>query len=57
MPNAPPACNNAKRNVAAACDGLTEDDYASEFSAGTPPKQRQSHWKHCENLAVLKGML
>lgn len=38
MLNAPIACNNAKRNMAAACDGLTEEDYAYEFKEGTPQK-------------------
>ncbi len=36
MLNAPIACNNAKRNMAAACDGLTDEDYAYEFTEGTP---------------------
>ena len=38
MLNAPLACNNAKRNMAAACDGLSEEDYAYEFEEGTPAK-------------------
>ncbi|MBM3395674.1 MAG: hypothetical protein FJY37_13790 [Betaproteobacteria bacterium] len=33
------ACNNAKRNMAAACEGKSEQDYSYEFNqAGTPPK-------------------
>ena len=36
MLNAPLACNNAKRNMAAACEGASEDDYAYEFTEGTP---------------------
>ena len=36
MMNAPVACNNAKRNMAAACDGMSEEDYAYEFSEGNP---------------------
>ena len=38
MLNAPIACDNAKRNMAAACDGLSEEDYAYEFKEGTPAK-------------------
>ena len=38
MLNAPIACNNAKRNMAAACEGLSEEDYAYEFKEGTPSK-------------------
>ena len=38
MLNAPIACNNAKRNMAAACDGLSEEDYAYEFEEGAPAK-------------------
>lgn len=36
MLNAPIACNNAKRNMAAACEGISEEDYAYEFEEGTP---------------------
>ena len=36
MLNAPLACNNAKRNMAAACEGLSEEDYVYEFTEGTP---------------------
>ena len=36
MLNAPIACNNAKRNMAAACDGISEEDYAYEFEEGAP---------------------
>ncbi len=36
MMNAPIACNNAKRNMAAACEGDSEADHAYEFSEGTP---------------------
>ncbi len=36
MLNAPIACNNAKRNMAAACEGISEEDYAYEFEDGTP---------------------
>jgi hypothetical protein len=36
MMNAPLACNNAKRNMAAACEGVSEEDYAYEFSDGAP---------------------
>jgi hypothetical protein len=36
MMNAPIACNNAKRNMAAACDGESEEDFAYEFTEGTP---------------------
>ena len=36
MMNAPVACNNAKRNMAAACDGMSEEDSAYEFSEGNP---------------------
>ena len=36
MLNAPLACNNAKRNMAAACEGISEDDYSYEFTEGTP---------------------
>jgi hypothetical protein len=31
MMQAPIACNNAKRNMAAACEGKTEQDYKYEF--------------------------
>ena len=30
------ACNNAKRNMAAACEGKTEADYQYEFEEGAP---------------------
>ncbi len=40
MLNAPLACNNAKRNMAAACEGISEEDYAYEFVEGAP-KQEQ----------------
>jgi len=36
MLNAPIACNNAKRNMAAACEGISEEDYAYEFEEGAP---------------------
>lgn len=36
MLNAPIACNNAKRNMKAACDGLSEEDFAYEFDEGAP---------------------
>ncbi|HUU71131.1 MAG TPA: hypothetical protein VMW70_00780 [Burkholderiales bacterium] len=36
MLNAPIACSNARRNMAAACDGLSEEDTAYEFHEGTP---------------------
>ncbi|UCH49304.1 MAG: hypothetical protein JSU95_05840 [Betaproteobacteria bacterium] len=36
MLNAPLACNNAKRNMAAACEGISEEDFAYQFSEGTP---------------------
>ena len=33
------ACNNAKRNMAAGCEGLSEADYKYEFNkSGTPQK-------------------
>lgn len=32
------ACNNAKRNMAAACEGKSEQDYSYEFKEGTPAK-------------------
>jgi hypothetical protein len=38
MLNAPIACNNAKRNMAAACEGVSEEDYAYEFEEGAPAK-------------------
>lgn len=30
------ACNNAKRNMAAACDGIVEPDAQYQFKEGTP---------------------
>lgn len=32
------ACNNAKRNMAAACEGQSEQDHSYQFKEGTPPK-------------------
>ena len=32
------ACNNAKRNMAAACEGKAEQDHSYQFKEGTPPK-------------------
>ena len=30
------ACNNARRNLAAACEGISEEDYSYHFDEGTP---------------------
>jgi hypothetical protein len=38
MLNAPLACNNARRNMAAACEGVSEKDHAYEFDEGAPAK-------------------
>lgn len=38
MLNAPIACNNAKRNMKAACEGISEEDYSYQFEEGTPKR-------------------